>query len=352
MLLALLPAVLDNARFRETVFTVPSANRRLRAALEGLASPPRLVDWPFEKRRAEPYLHRFRMGYRSAVRRLVIAERPDTVLLVQGRIENCAVPMTNVPRGPRLVSYLPMAHLMSEMGRGALGDRARHRLYARPDGFIVPSQAVAEQVRRAGGTAPITVAHNVVSPPVRTEQGTARATLGLSNDRRIALFLGRLDSAQKGLDLLLAAISQGGAKLAAWTFVFVGDGPGRAAIEAAAGGTADVRSVPWTDRPDLYLSAADVLLLPSRWEGLPLVMLEAMVYGLPILASGIDVYHDYLPERNRVDFAKADLGEALAAVTTSDAKAQYERRSSSKLAPLTLAAARARFADALLGKMA
>jgi len=349
MLLALLPALLDDARFGETVFTVPTANKRLRTALEGLVSPPRLIDWPFEKRRAEPYLHKFRTEYRSAVRRLVAAERPDTVLLVQGRIENCSVPMMTVPRGPRLVSYLPMAHRMAEMGRGAFGDRVRRPLYARPNAFIVPSEAVAGQVRRAGGTAPITVAHNVVSPPPLTERGPARATLTLPNDRQVALFLGRLDIAQKGIDLLLAAIARGGPKLDAWTFVFVGDGPGRAAIEIGAGGSVDIRLVPWTDRPDLYLSAADALLLPSRWEGLPLVMLEAMSYGLPVLASGIDVYRSFLPEQNRVNFAEIDLLQALTAITTADAKAKFERKSAEKLAPLTLATARARFAEALEG---
>lgn len=351
MLLSLLPAVLGNSRFGETVFTVPTRNVRLRAGLSALAHPPRLIDWRFEKRRAEPYLHRLRAGYRTAVRRLVEAERPDTVLIVQGRIENCAVPMASVPRGPRLVSYVPMAHGLAEMGRGGFGDVARRALYARPDAFIVPSEAVGEQVRRAGGTAPITVAHNVVPSPTRTARDVARTTLGLPTDRRIALFIGRLDVAQKGLDLLLGAITRGAASLAGWTLLFVGDGPGRAAI-AEAKGRADIRLVDWTDRPDLYLSAVDAMLLPSRWEGVPLVMLEAMGFGLPILASDIDVYRLYLPATNRVDFGTVDLGKALNVITAPDTARSFAEHSAAKLAPLTLMAAQARFADTLAGDRA
>lgn len=351
MLLALLPAVLGSSeRFEETVFTVPTRNIRLRVALDGR---PRLrvIDWPFEKRRAEPYLHRFRRGYRAAVRALIEAERPDTVLLIQGRIENCAVPMAVVPRGPRLVSYVPMAHRMVDMGRGAFGDRVRRSLYARPDAFIVPSPAVAEQLRAAGVNAPVTVAHNVVDPPPQTERVAARRALGLPEAGRIALFLGRLDMAQKGIDVLLGAIDRGGARLAGWNFVLVGDGPARAAIEAAASGR-DIQVIPWTDRPDLYLSAADILLLPSRWEGLPLVLLEAMTYGVSVLASEIDVFRMYLPEANRMSFIDGDLGAALDRVTASEAVEIYRRDAALALAPHTLEAAQRAFTDALVGDAA
>ena len=353
MLLELLPAVLgDDAPFDETMFYVPHMNTRLRNALAGLSPRLRLADWPFVKRRGEPYLHRFRFGYRAAVRDIVGRERPDTVLLVQGRIEHLAVPMAVLPRDIRVVSYLPMAHSMAEMGRsGTSGDRVRRTLYARPDHFIVPSEAVAAQVVAAGGTAPVTVAANVVAPPEDIAPAAARVALGLPQDRRIALFLGRLDTAQKGLDLLAAAIARAGAeRLRHWTFVIVGDGPGRALLDGAAAATGvDIRLVAWTDTPGRYLAAADVLLLPSRWEGLPLVMLEAMHAGLPILASPIDSSRLYLPAGNLDDFATIDLPAALDRVTAPAAVAAFGAAARDRLAGQTLAAARAAFATALAG---
>ena len=356
MLLKLLPAVLDAC---ETVFVAPAANTRLRTALAAFGPRLRVVEWPFVKRRGEPYLHRFRWHYRAAIRSLYTAERPDTVLLVQGRIENLAVPMLALPRSARIVSYVPMAHLVRDMRGGGVGDRVRRALYARPNRFIVPAAAVAAQIAAAGGRAPVTVAPNVVEPPPQTDRASARQRLGLPADKRIALYIGRLDPAQKGLDRLRAAIQRARpGSLQGWSFVFVGNGPDRAAIEALAGsGDAitdshppvriDIRLVDWTERPDLFLSAADVLLLPSRWEGLPLVMLEAMHYGVPILASDIDVFRECLPPTSIVDFDRVELAEALDRVAEPAAVKRYIQHAAATLQPLTLAASQQAFADAL-----
>ncbi len=350
MLLKLLPAVLERY---ETVFVLPAVNTRLRAALNQFEPRLRIILWPFIKRRGEPYLHRWRWRYRAAVRRLYAAEHPDTVLLVQGRIENLAVPMLVLPSAARIVSYVPMAHLVRDMrGSDGFGDRVRRPLYARPDRFIVPAPAVAVQVKAAGGRAPMTVAHNVVELPPRTDRAVARTQLGLTADKQIALFIGRLDPAQKGLDQLRAALRRARpGSLSDWSFVFVGDGPDRAVIETLAAQPAahgpEVRYFAWTDRPDLHISAADVLLLPSRWEGLPLVMLEAMHYRLPVLASDIDVYRGYLPPANIANFDRIELAAELNRVVTPAAVEAYGKHAEAKLQGQTLAAAQAAFVDAL-----
>ncbi len=149
ILLDLLPAVLDGSRFDEVTFYVPGANHRLQAALAALAAPRlRIEIWPFTKRRAEPYLYPFRRLYARHVRRIVAREQPHTTLLVQGRIEHLAVPAMALSADERIVSYLPMAHRLTDMGRsGWLGDRIRRRLYRRPDLFIVPDSAVAGGAR-------------------------------------------------------------------------------------------------------------------------------------------------------------------------------------------------------------
>ncbi len=347
MLLNWLPAVLDAADTAPT-FCVPAANSRLREALTPFAPRLRIVASRFTKQRGEPYLHSFRLAYRAAVRRLVADEQPDTVLLVQGRIENLVVPMVVLPRSVRVVSYLPMAHRLVEMGRRApFGDAIRRRLYARPDAFIVPSAAVAAQVVAAGAAAPVTVVGNVAAAVPRVEPEVARAMLRLPTERRIALFLGRLDNGQKGLDALARAMARSTpAALAGWTFVFAGDGPGAAALAVLRDrGVADIIMAGWTERPDLFVAAADVLLLPSRWEGLPLAMLEAMQAGLPILASPLDVFRDALPSVNIVDFATVDLGIALDVVLASGAA--FRHHAGLYLKPFTLEAGRQQFALAL-----
>jgi glycosyltransferase involved in cell wall biosynthesis len=97
--------------------------------------------------------------------------------------------------------------------------------------------------------------------------------------------LGRLTE-QKGYDLLVRALPG----LPDATLVLVGDGPQRGALEdlAARLGVADrLRITGWTGDPRGHLPAFDVFALPSRWEGMPLGILEAMHAGLPVVASDV-----------------------------------------------------------------
>ncbi len=90
----------------------------------------------------------------------------------------------------------------------------------------------------------------------------------------------------KGIDVLLDAAARLGG--GAWEWTVLGDGPMRESLEAQAralGVAARVRFVGF--HPDLtpFLDEADVFVLPSRAEGLPLALLEAMAAGLPVIAT-------------------------------------------------------------------
>jgi len=350
MFLKLLPAALGGA-FDEVVVRMPQANGAFFEALQRLrAVPLRVKPWHFVKRAAEPWLAGFRHRYARAVREAVVEERPSTILLLQGRIENLAVPMLSIPNGHFVVSYIPMAHSLAEMGRtGGLGDRVRRRLYRRPDRFVVPSPAVADQLARAGARAPVFVVENVVDPPPMTHR-KLRSELGLPPGRRIALFMGRFDTGQKGLDLLIEALKRGARALSDWTFLFVGSGAGQAAIEALhddPGHTIDIRILPWAEQPYDILQACDILLMPSRFEGVPLIMLEAMSCGLPMLASDLDVFRDYLPETHRADFKVVDLADRLNALTSVHTAAAFAETARARIASARLDLSRERFLAAL-----
>lgn len=329
MFLRLFPLLLGSPRFDEICFVFPNGNERLATSLRAIESPKlRLMLWHFHKKGGEPYRGPFRFAYRHAVRKLAAGLRPSAVLLLQGRIENCVVPMLALPADQFIVSYIPMAHKLSEMGRSGMGDVIRRRLYARPQRYIVPSSAVADQLLRAGGRATPIVIENQVSPPPPPPKPVAREQLDLPQERNIALFLGRLDVGQKGLDLLRDAVLRAADRLGDWTFIFVGDGEGRALVDgiaAAASTPLDIRCHDWTDQPHRFLAAADVLLMPSRWEGVPLVMLEAIDYGTPILASRIDVYREYLPDYCHLDFATGDLAAALDRLVSPRIRADFQR---------------------------
>jgi glycosyltransferase involved in cell wall biosynthesis len=97
--------------------------------------------------------------------------------------------------------------------------------------------------------------------------------------------LGRLDR-QKGYDVLLHALSA----LPDAALVLVGDGPERWALEALAsslGLDERVCFAGWQAEPRRYLTTFDVLALPSRFEGFPLAVVEAMLAELPVVASAV-----------------------------------------------------------------
>jgi glycosyltransferase involved in cell wall biosynthesis len=91
---------------------------------------------------------------------------------------------------------------------------------------------------------------------------------------------------QKGLDVLMRAVPDvPGAR-----FVLVGDGPDRATLEALAHelGVADrVEFAGWSEDSRRDLGGFDVFVLPSRYEGLPLALVDSMLAGLPVVASRV-----------------------------------------------------------------
>lgn len=353
-----LPALVASPEIEALEAWVPRGNVRLGRALAALQSPKLAVTpHPFLKGPAEPLRAPFRRAYGRAARAFVAGRQADTVLLLQGRIENLATPLLWLPQGLDVISYLPMAHSGVEMGRpaaaAALTDGLKRLYYRRPRRFIVPSEAVAAQVRRAGGRSPIHVVENV--PSAASAQGDrlqARKELGLPADAHIALYMGRFDLYQKGLDWLLRDLKREAPALGGWRFVFVGGGPQADALKALVGeGGVKGQVVEWTDRPSLYLSACDILLLPSRFEGVPLVMLEALQQSVPVLASDIDVFRHYLPTEALRNFAQpVDLPASLEKLTSPGELQAYRNHATSVSGRLDVLTSRSRFTSAVLAR--
>lgn len=115
-----------------------------------------------------------------------------------------------------------------------------------------------------------------------------RDRLVAGDDRPIVGFLGALN-ASKGLDVLLGVAGRLTAESGAVVAV-AGSGPLTPAVEAAAGAAgADLAAVGRLTGNEVpaFLSALDVLVVPSHDEGLPRVLLEAMAMEVPVVASAV-----------------------------------------------------------------
>jgi len=132
------------------------------------------------------------------------------------------------------------------------------------------------------------------------DRDTARRALGLT--RPTLLAVGNLVGLKRHRMMVEALVG-----LPAVDLVIVGEGPERAAIEALARErrVADrvrlLGHLPQDRLPDIY-SAADLLLLVSRHEGWPNVLLESMACGTPVIVSDIDGIADIVaaPEAGRI----------------------------------------------------
>lgn len=222
----------------------------------------------------------------AALREILAAARADVVvahsakagLVVRGTLRG-AIPTVFVP------------HAWSHLALPAPAQPAAlawERVAARWTNAVVAvgDAEAAEGVRRRI-RAPMFVVRNPVPPGWRTvsaaERQAARQQLGLGPGP-VAVCVGRL-SRQKGQDLLLTAWASVIARVPAATLVLVGDGPSRAELEP--GAPQSVRFVGATGDPRPYLAAADVAVLPSRWEGLSLSMLEAMASGRSVVTTAV-----------------------------------------------------------------
>ena len=170
-------------------------------------------------------------------------------------------------------------------------ERLLMRAYRAADAVVAVSSVTGELLARQGiPTAKLHVVENLLPRP---DLPAARRSLGATIE---LLFIGRL-SPEKGLAPLFHAFAAARPSLNA-TLEIVGDGPERATLEALSQQLGLEEAVRWSGYvPDVTaaLLRADALVLPSLREGLPLTLVEALVSGLPTLASAVGGIPEVLP---------------------------------------------------------
>ncbi|MFJ9814571.1 glycosyltransferase [Streptomyces sp. NPDC101151] len=151
---------------------------------------------------------------------------------------------------------------------------------------------VSEAERRTGEQCGITARWHVVPNGVDTRRFRPEGNSARSAAGPLVVCVGRL-CRQKGQDVLLEAWPAVVRQLPGARLVLVGDGPDADRLYCGAPASVEFAG-PASDAASWY-RAADVVVLPSRWEGMALAPLEAMACARPVLVTDVDGARESLP---------------------------------------------------------
>jgi glycosyltransferase involved in cell wall biosynthesis len=160
------------------------------------------------------------------------------------------------------------------------------------DRVLTPSHNSARDLREIGRVPPDRLQVMGLGVERKPDSDAARvaairADLLGDSGRVLIVTIARLER-QKGIDLLVEAARRTIAQDPSLRFVVVGDGPqcDEARAWAAEASIADkLTFAGHSDEAQAYLAASDIFFLPSRWESLPISIVEAFQRGLPVVAT-------------------------------------------------------------------
>jgi len=224
------------------------------------------------------------------LRRLIALSEPD--LVHAHGLRAAAAAALALPRGPRgqRPALVVTVHNAAPPGPpSAAVYRALERLAARrADAVLCVSADLAERMRRAGArdVGLAVVPAPPAAPPAAGAVEKARADIA-ADGRPVVLAVGRC-APQKGFDVLIEAMSLLRDRDPVPLLAIAGEGPlaDQLASQALASG-AGVRFLGHRGDVPALLAAADVTAVPSRWEGQPLIVQEALRAGRPLVASRV-----------------------------------------------------------------
>ena len=231
------------------------------------------------------------------------------------------------------------------LGLGAWRQVARRLSYPMAAALVVQIEAIAEWGRKR-----FRVPIHVIPNPVRLALVSNRSE---QPSEKLLLAVGRLVR-QKGFDVLISSFARVAAAHPNWKLVVYGEGPERAALEAR------IRGLSMTERiflPGLsrdigaVYAAAALFVLPSRFEGYPNVLLEALATGCPVIATDCPGataeilqhgrYGVLVPPEN-VDALASALDRLMSDETL---RAAYSRHANEAVAPLDVGLIAGRWLD-------
>jgi len=203
------------------------------------------------------------------------------------------------------VRIVAVEHAVTEPA-GRLQRTLRRLVSRRLDAHVAVGDKQARSVAKLLGVEPKSL--RVIRNPV---EDVDRRHTSRAGGPPVIGALARL-SPEKGIDLLVRALRDVPDARA----VVVGEGPERATLERLArelGVEARLELAGWDPQARDRLADFDVLALPSRSEGVPLALVEAMLAGVPVVAADVGSVHEVVLDGETGILVPADDPSALAA---------------------------------------
>ena len=143
---------------------------------------------------------------------------------------------------------------------------------------------------------------------------TIFSTFGIDENTAKIVFVGRV-SVEKGVDVLIKACRYIKKRGVPFFLLIVGDGPFRAECERLVQTNrlgSEIKFVGYRRDAVQIAAAANIFVLPSRTEGIPLVALEAMALGLPIIATNVGGLPELIKNKYNGVLIESENAEELA----------------------------------------
>jgi len=263
------------------------------------------------------------MRHQADLRRLLRSE------LVRGFVPDAVVSrsVSGLYVGYALARWRRAAHVHNDHRQVGMALTPRReamtRLLARRiDRVIVVSadQVEAWRERHYPAERIVRVANGVDAPEIADTKLEIRRELGIAQDAVAALLVATLRP-EKDVPAFVRAVRRARETQPELIGLVAGEGPDRPAVEQAAAGDPAVRLLGHRDDITRLLKAADLFVLSSRFEAVPMAILEAMAAGLPVLATGVGSIPDMVADGQSgllVDPADADAMAGALATLAAD----------------------------------
>ncbi|QDI17967.1 glycosyltransferase [Serratia marcescens] len=249
--------------------------------------------------------------FRAAGFLISIKEKFDFIFIIQGDIEFGSV-FVNVGKMlgiKKIISYLPYTHSFRKMESWApsIKDFLAKFVYRNCNSFVTICETTAKDIIAKNKNASVRVLENFVAKPRCSEIRGIGYEFSPSNETLKVIMAGRVLFRQKGQDILFNALKYIDFPIELQVF---GDGPDLKRLrELAANLSPNIKVVFLGWRNNVWENSRDIdfIVVPSRYEGVPLIMLESLARNIPVISPARDGMINYLTSESLYNTGSADF---------------------------------------------